>query len=271
MLRLTKHHGLGNDFLVALADQNPGLTPDSELARSICDRRLGLGADGLILSFPPSEADNDACMVLLNSDGSEAEISGNGIRCLAQALLRATGKDEGELRIETAGGVRHLRTVRGSANEEIWIKVDMGQATTGPTLGTLSAKYPALFRSTYNIGNPHLVLVIESSEQFDSLQQGDLAVEGPRLESEYSAGINVEFVRVLDQSNLQVLVWERGAGVTQACGSGAAVAAAAVHAEGLVGEHVRVAMPGGEALVDISDSTLFLTGPSLFVAEVTVP
>ncbi len=267
MLRLTKHQGLGNDFLVALADQNPDLEINPELARSVCDRRLGVGADGLILSFPPSEEGNDACMVLLNADGSEAEISGNGIRCLAQALLRQDGRNEGDLRIETAGGVRQLRSIRGSAETEIWIQVDMGAATAGPALGPLSQAYPALHRGTFNIGNPHLVLVLESEDQ---LRQLDLAGVGQHLESEYPEGINVEFVYVDSTDHMQLLVWERGAGITQACGSGATVAAAAAHSMGLVGEQVRVSMPGGDAQVAISESTLLLTGPSVFIAEVTV-
>ena len=267
MLRLTKHHGLGNDFLVALADQNPDLEINPELARSVCDRKLGIGADGLILSFPPSEEGNDACMVLLNADGSEAEISGNGIRCLGQALLRQDGRNEGDLRIETAGGVRQLRSIRGSAETEIWIQVDMGAATAGPPLGPLSQAYPALHRGTFNIGNPHLVLVLESEGQ---LQQLDLATVGQHLESEYAEGINVEFLYVHSTDHMQLLVWERGAGVTEACGSGATVAAAAAHSLGLVGEQVRVSMPGGDAQVAISDSTLLLTGPSVFIAEVTV-
>jgi len=267
LLRLTKHQGLGNDFLVALADQNPDLEINPELARSVCDRRLGVGADGLILSFPPSEEGNDACMVLLNADGSEAEISGNGIRCLGQALLRQDGRNEGDLRIETAGGVRQLRSIRGSAETEIWIQVDMGAATAGPPLGPLSQAYPALHRGTFNIGNPHLVLVLESEGQ---LRQLDLAGVGQHLESEYAEGINVEFVYVHSTDHMQLLVWERGAGVTEACGSGATVAAAAAHSLGLVGEQVRVSMPGGDAQVAISDSTLLLTGPSVFIAEVTV-
>ncbi len=267
MLRLTKHQGLGNDFLVALADQNPDLEINPEVARSVCDRRMGIGADGLILSFPPSEEGNDACMVLLNADGSEAEISGNGIRCLAQALLRQDGRNEGDLRIETAGGVRQLRSIRGSAETEIWIQVDMGAATAGPPLGPLSQAYPALHRGTFNIGNPHLVLVLESEGQ---LRQLDLATVGQHLESEYAEGINVQFVYVHSTDHMQLLVWERGAGVTEACGSGATVAAAAAHSLGLVGEQVRVSMPGGDAQVAISDSTLLLTGPSVFIAEVTV-
>ncbi len=271
MLRLTKHHGLGNDFLVALSDHNPELSIDPELARSVCDRRRGIGADGLILAFPPSEVGNDACMVLLNADGSEAEISGNGIRCLGQALLRHAGRSEGDQRIETASGVRQLRTVRGSADQEIWIQVDMGTATSGPALGSLSAAYPALYRSTHNIGNPHLVLILDSLAKLELLAQGALAADGSQLESEYPEGINVEFVHVVARDHLQLLVWERGAGITEACGSGATVAAVAAHAQGLVGANVRVAMPGGEALVDISDSTVLLTGPSVFIAEVMLP
>lgn len=265
MLRLTKHHGLGNDFLVALAEVNPDLTPDPDVARAVCDRRRGVGADGLILSLPPSEADNDACMILLNADGSEAEISGNGIRCLGQALLRGSGRSEGDLRIETAGGVRQLRTVRGDADGEVWIQVDMGPASAGPELGPRSLEHPAERRATRDIGNPHLVLLVDDPDTID------LTVDGPTLESEYPDGINVHFVRVEAPDRLRLRVWERGAGVTEACGSGATVAAAVAHEWGLVGEHVEVSMPGGDAVVDVTGSTLLLTGPATFVAEVQVP
>ena len=263
MRRLTKHHGLGNDFLVALADENADLVPDPQFAVAVCDRRRGVGADGLIYALAPSETAHDACMVLLNADGSEAEISGNGIRCLGQALLRHQGRSEGDLAIETSGGVRHLRTVRGDAGDEVWIQVDMGRATAGPELAPASIDYPATRRATRDIGNPHLVLLVDDPSAVD------LEIDGPRLEAEYPEGINVHFVRVLGPDELQLRVWERGAGVTEACGSGATVAAAVAHEWGLVGEHVRVTMPGGEAVVDVGD-TLLLTGPATFVAEVSV-
>ena len=262
---MTKHHGLGNDFLVALAQDNPDLAADPAVARALCDRRRGIGADGLILGLQPSEEDNDACMVLLNADGSEAEISGNGIRCLAQALLRAEGRSEGSLRIETAGGIRALRTVRGTADGEVWIQVDMGQVRPGPTLAPSSSAYAALNRTTLDIGNPHLVLHVEDPSAID------LALDGARLESEYPEGINVHFVAISAADRMSLRVWERGAGVTEACGSGATAAVAAAHTWGLVGEHVEVQMPGGAAVVDITDDTLLLTGPSVFVAEVHVP
>ncbi|CAN5480914.1 diaminopimelate epimerase [soil metagenome] len=265
MLRLTKHHGLGNDFLVALADLNPDLVPDPSVARSVCDRRRGIGADGLILSLAPSEPEHDSCMVLLNADGSEAEISGNGIRCLGQALLRHQGRSEGDLMIETSGGVRHLRTVRGEADGEVWMQVDMGPASAGPELGEASSAYAATRRATRDIGNPHLVLLVDDPEQVD------LATDGPLLEADYPDGMNVHFVAPLGPDEVRLRVWERGAGITEACGSGATVAAAVMHEWGLVGERVRVSMPGGETLVDVTEHTLLLTGPATFVAEVSIP
>ncbi|HTN99174.1 MAG TPA: diaminopimelate epimerase [Microthrixaceae bacterium] len=265
MLRLTKHHGLGNDFLVALESLNPGLVPDPDLARSICDRRLGIGADGLLLSLEPAESTDDSCMVLLNADGSEAEISGNGIRCLAQALLRNEGLSEGDLRIETPGGVRHLRSVRGDADGEIWFQVDMGIMTDGPEPGPATRRYPALRYATRGIGNPHLVLLVDDSETVN------IGIDGPSLESDYTEGMNVHFVDVLSDDEIRLRVWERGAGLTEACGSGATVAAAVAHEWGLVGDHVRVSMPGGTATVDISERGLMLTGPAVFVGEVVYP
>lgn len=265
LLRLTKHQGLGNDFLVALESLNPGLVPDPDLARAICDRHLGIGADGLILSLDPAEASDDSCMVLLNADGSEAEISGNGIRCLGQALLRHDGISEGDLRIETPGGVRQLRSVRGDTDGEIWFQVDMGNMTPGPEAGQATRRYGARRYATQRIGNPHLVLLVED------LDQVNLQVDGPALEADYGDGMNIHFIDVVSPEELRLRVWERGAGVTEACGSGATVAAAVAHDWGLVGDHVRVSMPGGVSTVDIAEHGILLTGPAVFVGEVAYP
>lgn len=265
LLRLTKHQGLGNDFLIALESLNPGLEPDPELARSVCNRHLGIGADGLIISLTPAEAGNDSCMVLLNADGSEAEISGNGIRCLGQALLRNVGVSEGDLRIETPGGVRQLRSVRGDADGEIWFRVDMGQMSDGPEAGRETKRYRAQRFATQRIGNPHLVLLVDDTESID------LPADGPLLESDYDDGMNIHFIDVVSPSEIRLRVWERGAGVTEACGSGATVAAAVAHQWGLVGEHVQVSMPGGVSTVEVTDHGILLTGPAVFVGEVAYP
>lgn len=269
MLRLTKFHGLGNDFLIALAADHPDaehpLTPDPDVARALCARHTGIGADGLIYGLAPGGDEADVHMVLLNVDGSEAEISGNGIRCLAQAVLRHEGRDEGDVLVETAGGVRHLRTVKGSVDGELWIQVDMGEPSDGPVPSAEAQDVPARARATVDIGNPHLVLLI------DDLDDLDLSEVGPRVEKSFDAGINVHAVVVDSAQDLRLRVWERGVGLTQACGSGAVAAAVAAHRWGEVGPHVRVHMPGGEAVVDLDGPRALLTGPSTFVAEVVVP
>jgi diaminopimelate epimerase len=265
VLQLTKHHGLGNDFLVALDVDNPDLVPDPTVARRLCDRHRGLGADGLLYGLAPAQDDHDACMVLLNSDGSEAEISGNGIRCLAQAILRSTGQAEATLRIETPGGVRTVRTVRGDTDAELWLQVDMGPARPGPDLGPASQEFAADRRTTIDLGNPHLVLLVRDPDRIE------LDQVGPVLEADYAAGINVHVVSVEARDRLRLRVWERGAGITMACGSGAVAATAAAQQWGLVEDRVTVAMPGGTATVERGEGTMLLTGPAVFVAEVRVP
>ncbi len=228
MLRLTKFHGLGNDFLIALAADHPDaehpLTPDPDVARALCARHTGIGADGLIYGLAPGGDEADVHMVLLNADGSEAEISGNGIRCLAQAVLRHEGRDEGDVLVETAGGVRHLRTVKGSVDGELWIQVDMGEPSDGPVPSAEAQEVSARARATVDIGNPHLVLLV------DDLDDLDLSEVGPRVEESFDAGINVHGVVVDSAQDLRLRVWERGVGLTQACGSGAVAAAVAAHA-----------------------------------------
>lgn len=234
-------------------------------ARALCDRHRGIGADGLIHGLPPADAANDARMVLLNSDGSPAEVSGNGIRCLAQALLRGGAVAGPELRIETPAGTRMLCMVDGDPDAELWIDVDMGPAAAGPGLSAATQAYPALNATTVDIGNPHLVLMVDDPAEVD------LEVDGPALEAGYPEGINVHFVRPAAADRLELRVWERGSGVTEACGSGAAAAVAAAVGWGVVAGRVCVAMPGGSAAVEVIDGHTHLIGPSQFVGEVIVP
>ncbi|MFZ4518849.1 MAG: diaminopimelate epimerase [Microthrixaceae bacterium] len=265
MLHLTKHHGLGNDFLVALAERNPGLVPDPAVARALCDRHLGIGADGLLHALAPDRPGADARMVLLNADGSEAEISGNGIRCLAQAILMAADRTEGDLLIDTPGGRRRVRVLGGDVRGVALLEVDMGGVRAGPALTPDAAAEPAANRATVDVGNPHLVL------QVDDVDAVDLEEVGPRLEAGFAAGINVHVVEPAGPSGLRLRVWERGVGITRACGSGAVAAAAAAHGWGVVGNEVTVTMPGGDATVVLTADGALLAGPSTYVAEVTVP
>lgn len=287
-LRLGKFHGLGNDFLIALETQNPGLHPDPDLARSLCDRHTGVGADGLIFGLICTPADPDAPeleMVLINSDGSRAEISGNGIRCLVHAHLRSQGETAGSgdpasrvVSVLTPGGVRRV-TLLGSTQSpradrsvgeapELTVaelEVDMGPARAGPEPTAESLAYPAKHVGTVDIGNPHLVLVVTD------LAEIDLATDGAALEAGYPAGINVHFISPRDDGGLDLRVWERGAGVTEACGSGAVAAVRAASQWGLVNGPTVVHMPGGTAVVDQVGDSMLLAGPSVFVAEVVTP
>jgi diaminopimelate epimerase len=265
-VRMTKHHGLGNDFLVALSAEQPrGFVADPTLAVNLCHRTRGIGADGLILALPPrNDRSADLRMLLFNSDGSEAEISGNGIRCLAQAVLRSEGRAEGALRIETAAGLREVEAIPTEDPLTMLVTVDMGVVTEGPAVPRGAVEWGAEHIAGLSVGNPHLVLHV-----------ADLAsvrpeVDGPALESMVPGGVNVHFLAVDGPDRVRLTHWERGAGATQACGSGATVAAVAAHRWGLVGPRVEVQMPGGPATVDVGEP-IRLTGPSTYIAEVLTP
>ncbi len=259
-MQLTKHHGLGNDFLIALADAIPNGAPAT--AQAVCHRTRGVGADGLIFGLPGDpEAGTDVTMVLFNADGSRAEMSGNGIRCLAQAVVRRDGCGQGgELRIGTDGGVRFVAIEPTDDPEVVQIRVDMGPITPGPELASIA--YPEALRFvTADVGNPHLVIHVADVGTVDVAAVGD---ELSRL----AGGINVEFVAPRpDGQGIDMRVWERGVGVTEACGTGACAAAHVAHHWGLTGPQVPVSMPGGNVAVQLGE-TAVLVGPATYIAAV---
>ena len=263
-LTLTKHHGLGNDFLVALEHDNRGLRPSADLARRWCDRHRGVGADGLIFAMDPTVPGADVEMILFNADGSVAEISGNGIRCLGQAVLRARGAHGGDVTIDSGAGRRLLRATATDDPNRLQVSVDMGAVGEGPPLGPRSAAFDAVGVATADIGNPHLVI------RLDSLSGIDPAEHGPLLEADYPLGMNVHFLAQAGPDAIELLHWERGAGVTEACGSGATVSAHLAHRWGLVGSRVNVAMPGGDVIVEVGDP-MVLIGEAVYIATVEVP
>lgn len=265
VLSLAKYHGLGNDFLVVdgtLAE--PGLSW-SEVARRLCDRRYGVGADGLIVALPGSGR-ADLTMLLHNADGSAAEMSGNGIRCLALFARDSglVGKDE--FVVATEAGTRQVRVGPISATGRATVRVDMGRVEVDEReLEVADPAGGASWRGrAVDVGNPHLVLI---AEQLDDL---DLPVIGPALEASRPGGVNVEWVRERPGTDeLDLRVWERGAGLTLACGTGSVAAAAAGMTMGLVGGPVvSVHNPGGTLEVDCSEDSIWLVGPAQRVARV---
>lgn len=260
-MQLSKHHGLGNEFLIALVDQVPGNA--TVLARAWCSRKNGIGADGLIFGTPSRTA--DLAMTLFNADGSVAEMSGNGIRCLAQACTRRSGVEDAELMIETAGGRRMLEVRMTSDPDIVQVVVDMGTVGPGPGIPDAASfaqpNFDVLRAGTGDVGNPHVVLEV------DDLTAVDATRDGPTIEMAWSPmGINVHFMRQTGTGEITLLHWERGAGETRACGSGATVAAAIAHRFGLVGDVVLVRMQGGTAEIRLGE-TATLIGPAAHVAD----
>ncbi len=276
-LRLHKLHGLGNDFLVALVDELPVEADAARAAAALCDRRRGVGADGLIYAVLDSAAtggERSATMRLWNSDGSAAEVSGNGLRCLAHAIASTLGAAEFEIDVHTVAGSRHCSIRPTQVSGTVVGTSEMGTPGPGPEPDR-SSRSPgeavegilgpgAVERwATMAVGNPHAVVAVADPAGVP-LQRA-----GPAIEALFSGGINVHFGAVTGPDEITLGVWERGAGATAACGTGAVAASAVFHGWGEVGQNVTVRMAGGQARVDLS-GPVTLTGESTYVAAVDV-
>jgi len=266
-LHLSKHHGVGNDFLVLLDADDRDPLSEAEV-RLLCDRHRGVGADGL-LRVRPGGAQADLSMELRNADGSAAEMSGNGIRCLVQAAVDAGWVSAWTVVVDTAAGLRTVLYRTGDAPGLGFASVDMGRAILGPELSP-AARPPELVSTlraarTVDMGNPHIVLF--GAPVDDAI----VSSVGPRLEHAVRDRANVEFVwPTAGSDTLTMRVWERGAGETLACGTGACAVAAAAHDWGLVGPVVLVTSPGGTLQVDLDADGVALAGPTQKVADVVI-
>jgi len=263
-------HGLGNDFVVFDA-RKQGLALDEAAARAVADRRRGIGCDQVIVIRPGRDG-ADAVMQVRNSDGTEVEQCGNATRCVARLLMEESGKSS--VRIDTLGGPL-LCSDAGGGNVTVdwgkakfgWTEVPMAKAadTNRFQLEVDGTSHEA---SAVSVGNPHVVLFVADAED------APVAELGPRIETHpmFPARANVEFVSVEDGSRLRMRVWERGVGITEACGSGACAVAAAAHRRGLTGRKVDVVLDGGTLHLEVreSDEHILMTGPSAlsFTGEV---
>ena len=272
MLSFSKYQGLGNDFLIleGRQDQLPSLIsePDPEWVRRICDRRFGVGGDGVILALAP-QADGDLRMRIFNADGTEAEMCGNGIRCLARYLADSDGDSPGRIwSIETPAGM-----IRPELMDNGQLKVDMGAPfltpETVPTTlmvedglpkGVLLLEGEQLAVAAVGMGNPHVVVPVEdlAAIPFDAW--------GSALEIHpvFPARTNVHFLQVHGRDQLEIRVWERGAGPTLACGTGACAALVAAVLLGLADDKAEVMLPGGPLQIEWPDrsGSVLMTGPA---------
>lgn len=264
-IMLTKHHGLGNDFLITV---DPLLAISGDDALRWCDRRRGVGADGLIAARRHGEDPNSWKMELWNADGSRAELSGNGLCCLGQALVlhHDDGASSRTFQVETDAGLRQVDVHPDRDSDTDRVTVDMGPAEVGPPPSQRWAELGVEVERQLGVdmGNPHLVALVKN---LDSL---DVAAIGSAVEADYPDGLNVEFIEVRSRSLISLRVWERGAGITEACGSGACAAAYAAAQWDMIDQRVDVAMPGGSAIIDMIGDSVRLTGPATFVAVVEI-
>lgn len=264
-MHFDKYQGLGNDFVFVDAEQET--IPDfASAARAVCDRRFGVGADGLVLLRRQQDG---VQMRIFNSDGSEAEMCGNASRCVP-LFARERGWLKGDtLTLYTAAGPVITQIIDEPKH---LVCVDMGAARWTrkeiPMIGNpdeqavevpLEALGQSWTGTAVSMGNPHFVIFVPDIEQID------LAAVGPVLEThaDFPKKTNVEFVQVLNKGLLRMRVWERGAGITKACGTGSCATLAAAVKTGRTGNEARIVLDGGELSVRLADSGhLFMTGPA---------
>ena len=280
-MRFVKMHGLGNDYIYVDCTHSPPPSKPEELSRRISDRHFGVGSDGLILICPSERA--DVRMRIFNADGSEAEMCGNGIRCLAKYVYDHGLVRKRSLRVETGRGVLEVELEVGAEGREERVTVNMGppilRAEEIPT--TLAGEPPreapvtvagrTFAVTAVSMGNPHAVIYVEP-EFLKSDSPGDAVAEwGSRLEvaPEFPRRVNVHFVQVQSPHEVTMRTWERGSGLTLACGTGACAVCVAGVVTGRTQRRLRAHLPGGDLDLHWSeaDNCVYMTGPAVEVFE----
>ena len=271
-MHFTKYNGLGNDFIFLDGQTALSVKDPAALARKLCNRRTGIGADGLVLLLASQVA--DVRMRIFNSDGSEAEMCGNASRCVPLHLLKNGFTKQKKCTLETLAGLIETEVL----NEHKGIvRVNMGtpRTTRGavPMTGkpeessiNISVKLgnQKITGTGVSMGNPHFVIVVDNAET------APVAERGPQLETNaaFPQKTNVEFVQIIDKHTVRMRVWERGAGITQACGTGSCATAAACILNGLTASPVTVQLDGGELTIEWPQQRdIWMTGPAQKVFE----
>jgi diaminopimelate epimerase len=254
-----KYEGLGNDFVVVDATDPSAIPVDR--ARALCDRRLGIGADGVLLVLPPKSADAAARMVVINADGSIPEMCGNGLRCVALHVARTRGLAKGNLAFDTDAGTKPCEIDGGLITVDMgivrWtedVRVDLDGDVWELALG--------------DAGNPHAITTRPADRRV-------IEAIGPRIERHprFPAGTNVEFATIRSEKAIDLVVWERGVGITQACGTGACATAVIAIEKGWCkrGEEIEVRLPGGPLFIRLEDGHAIMKGPARHVFSGRTP
>lgn len=274
LLNFTKMHGCGNDYVYVNCFEQTVPNPE-QTAEFVSDRHFGIGGDGLVLILPSERA--DAMMRMFNADGSEGKMCGNAIRCVAKYLYDNAIVNKDTITVDTLSGIKTLRlSIQDQAVQTV--EVDMGEAILTPekipvvsSLQRFVAQPVTVDDVKYSVtcvsmGNPHAVLFVEDTKALD------LPRIGPDFEKHllFPEGINTEFIRVIDETHLEMRVWERGSGETLACGTGAcaAVVAAVLNGYCKQGQTVRVSLLGGDLdITYLEDGRVLMDGPATHVFD----
>jgi len=270
-LEFTKMHGLGNDFILVEEKKLPSNVNYEQLSKKLCDRHFGIGGDGLIVVRSRNAVkEADTAWRIFNADGTEPEMCGNGIRCFAKYVYDRNLIDKAKFTVSTLAGL-----ITPVVEESGMITVDMGEPVLTPAeipvniAGDRIIDYPLnVLDKTFRIncvsmGNPHCIIFVD--EPVDAVKYGT-AIEN---HSVFPRRTNVEFVQVLSKSHIKVNVWERGCGITLACGTGACACVVAAVINKLTARKIKVTLPGGELFInyDRDSGRLYMTGPAEYAFE----
>ena len=279
MIKFTKMHGLGNDYVYIDATSKTGqeINDPSSLAKFVSDRHFGIGSDGLILICDSDVADFK--MRMFNYDGSEAEMCGNGIRCVGKFVYDKGLTNHDLITIETLAGIKILKlnVVDGKVDT---VRVDMGEPILDPELIPvvsdesivknlkLNAEGKDFIFSCVSMGNPHAITIVDNVKDFRIEKYGSVL----EVDKHFPKRSNIEFIELVNKSKIKMRVWERGAGETLACGTGACASAVACNLNGYTDKRVTVELLGGNLDIEWSDvdNHVYMTGPATTVFEGTL-
>lgn len=270
-MKFTKMHGCGNDYIYV--DCTKEMIPDPNgTALKLSDRHFGIGSDGLILVCPSEVA--DFRMAMYNSDGSEGAMCGNGIRCVAKFCYDKGLTDKEEIAIETKAGIKYIQLTIENG-KAVKARVDMGAPMTRaeqiPVVGlgeevigkSVNVDGRDWVMTCVSMGNPHAIVWCDDVTNLDIEKVGPGFHDHPMFPDR----VNTEFAKVLDRNHVQMRVWERGAGETWACGTGACATAVACYLNGLTDRNVTIHLLGGDLEIEVAEDTVYMTGPATTVFE----
>jgi diaminopimelate epimerase len=259
MNEFVKSHGLGNEYIVLNAD-TIDFDLSVDLIKTLCNVHYGIGSDGILLKVPADQAEFG--LRIFNPDGSEAEKSGNGLRIFSKYLYDYGFAKKKDFSIQTPGGLVHAFVIEEQNHKASKIKVDMGKAIFNPRDIPVNSDLDLFFDqpllagdqkyivNCVSVGNPHCI-IIKDELSVDEIKKYGTFIENHPI---FPNRINVQFVKPISANEVEILIWERGAGYTLASGSSSSAVAAVARKKGLVGDSIKVKMPGGELLLEINDS-----------------